>query len=636
MSPPELQRVIVGTAGHVDHGKTELIKALTGIDCDRWAEEKERGITIDLGFAHLADGELQVGFVDVPGHHRFLHNALAGLGGVRVMLLVVAADEGVMPQTREHVAICSLLGIPAALVALTKCDLVGDDVLELAELEVAELLESTPFAGAPVHPVSSLTGDGLPGLRSELLELARRNRVEADDDQPARLPIDRAFVLRGLGVVVTGTLASGVVRPGDALELAPAGVEVRVRSIQVHGAAREEARAGERTSLQITGVDLGQVERGQQLVTPGLFAPTRSLCVRLTLLPEVDKPLAPTEVRLHLYSQATPAQLRPLDPRPLPPGATGLAELRPHAPLLAVRGDRFIIRRLSPAATLGGGVVLDPGWRRRRGAALAGALEAVTGGEDEALVAWVHGRGERGAETPWLARRLGVRPQALDSPLAMLAAAGRLSAVDNPRGQGRWWLTPDVEERLAKRAARVLGGYLEKDRLARGMPRAEAVKRMLPAVPAALAQHFLERLVERGVLEVAGDLVAPPGHRVELAAAERRVADELLARLEAAGTTPPAETELKQQAGEAASFEAALRFLVEEGKLLRLPGGMVIATAAVDELRQELLAGGWERFSVPQFKERFGLTRKWAIPLLELFDSRGWTRRAGDDRLVVR
>src|SRR5437763_9894821 len=255
-------RVIVGTAGHIDHGKTSLVLALTGIDCDRWAEEKARGITIDLGFAHLREGDLQIGFVDVPGHERFLHNALAGMGGIRIMLLVVAADEGVKPQTREHLAVCSLLGIPAGLVALTKSDLASPDLLELAELEVAELLAATPFAGAPILPVSSATGAGLPELRAALLELAARHARrehpshEEPASEPARLPVDRAFHLRGLGVVVTGTLASGTVRTGDALEVLPRGGTARVRSIQVHGEAREAALAGERTSLQLTGAAL--------------------------------------------------------------------------------------------------------------------------------------------------------------------------------------------------------------------------------------------------------------------------------------------------------------------------------------------------------------------------------------------
>jgi selenocysteine-specific elongation factor len=633
-----LRRVVVGTAGHVDHGKTALIKALTGIDCDRWAEEKARGITIDLGFAHLTEGDLQVGFVDVPGHHRFLHNALAGLGGIRVMLLVVAADEGVMPQTREHLAICSLLGIPAGLAALTKRDQAPADVLELAELETRELLEASPFAGSPIVPVSSVTGEGLPELRSRLLELAGRHEVHADEGAPIRLPIDRAFHLRGLGVVVTGTLASGIVRTGDALEIAPGGPEVRVRSIQVHGTARDQAAAGERTSLQLAGAELADLERGRQLVSPGSFASARALCARFTLLPDAPQPLdRPLSVRVHLYSSAAPAQLRPLDPPCLEPGESGLVELRLAAPVVAVRGDRLIVRRLSPATTLGGGEVLDPLWTRRRGSALGAALTALTGGDDEAILYWVASGNERGAEGEALAQRLGVRPDRILARLQPLQRAGRLATVADAQGRDRWWLVPEVYERVARRASQVLDAYFERDRLAPGLPRAEAVRRILPAVPAALVQHFLGDLEKRGIATVEAELVVRPGRSVRLAPAEQAAADRLLALLEAAGATPPPEEALRAECGTTAkAFDSAARYLLDRRKLLRLPGGMLIAASAVDALREGLLATGWAQFTVPEFKDRFGLTRKWAIPLLELFDSTGLTRRIGDQRLVSR
>ena len=336
-----MRRAIVGTAGHIDHGKTSLVLALTGIDCDRWAEEKARGITIDLGFAHLTAGDLQLGFVDVPGHERFLHNALAGLGGIRIMMLVVAADEGVKPQTREHLAVCSLLGIPAGLVVLTKVDLVSPDLLELAQLEVDELLATTPFAGAPVLPVSSVTGQGIPELKATLLELAARHVMPEDRERPVRLPIDRAFHLKGLGVVVTGTLASGAVRPGDTLEILPRSEKVRVRSVQVHGQPREEAEAGERTSLQLSGIPLEELNRGMQLGRPEAFEATTSLLARCTLLPDAPAPVRGfVPVRLHLFASEVLGRMRPLNEGGLAPGETGLVEIRLEAPVSAVRGDR--------------------------------------------------------------------------------------------------------------------------------------------------------------------------------------------------------------------------------------------------------------------------------------------------------
>ena len=635
-----MQRVVIGTAGHIDHGKTTLLKALTGIDCDRWAEEKARGITIDLGFAHLEDDAgpepLQIGFVDVPGHERFLHNALAGLGGIRVMLLVVAADEGVKPQTREHLAICTLLGIPHGLVALTKRDLVDDDLAELAELEVAELLESTPYAGAPVLPVSSTTGDGVAELRDALVALARGAAVAADPGQPARLPVDRAFQLRGLGAVVTGTLASGRVEPGQTLEVLPPRTPARVRSLQVHGRERESAVAGERTAVQLTGVDLAALERGVQLATPGALAPTRSLCARFTLL--ADAPDAVTTfvpIRFHCYSSEVVGKLRPLGVARLEPGETALVEIRLAEPVTAVRGDRFIVRRPSPATTLGGGEVLDAAWRRRRGRPLAGALEALVD-RDRALELWVRETGERGAAVEELVPRLGCRPQALRADLDRLAGAGRLLRVES--GRGPRWVSPAAPQRVIERARKVLAAYFEDNRLARGMPRAQLLGRVLPRRAADLADVYLAWLAAAKVLVVDGDVVNPPGRSVDLEGEESRLAKALMKEIEAEGLTPPSPQELASRLGAKTQIlDGLMRYLVERGRLVRLPSGLILAQSAIDELKRRLgESPEWRQFAVPKFKDHFGLSRKWAIPILEHLDSVGFTRRVGDERQIVK
>ena len=629
--------IVVGTAGHIDHGKTQLVKALTGIDCDRWAEEKARGITIDLGFAHLLEGDLQIGFVDVPGHDRFVHNALAGLGGIRVMLLVVSADEGVMPQTREHLAICSLLGIPCGLVALTKTDLVSPDLLELAELEILELLEPTPFADARILRVSSLTGEGMEELKQAIADLGARFVVPYDPAVPARLPVDRAFHLRGLGVVVTGTLASGTVRIGDVLEPLPSGPSVRVRSIQVHGAPRDQAAAGERTSLQVSGASLEELERGIQLAAPGAFEATQRLCARFTLLPDAPKPLRQSvPVRVHVYSSEVQGTLRPLEPRELKPGESGLVELRLAAPVTAIRGDRFIVRRPSPQTTLGGGSILDPAWRRWRGTLLAAALEALAGGDGETLLHWVDTAGERGVETAALASRLGVRPERVGSELAALATGGRLVEIPAAQGRGQIWLSRGAYDRVAARAQRVLKEYFQKDQLAQGIPKAEAVRRILPAVPAPLVQVYFSWLQERRILAVEGDLVVIPGRHVELSPAAASLAEGIQRRLAEAGLAPPSPDEVRVAlSAEPKLFDMAVRYLLQTRAVVRLPNGYLLATPAVAGVRQQLLEAGWERFSVPQFKEHFGLTRKFAIPLLEHFDSIGVTRRAGEERIVA-
>jgi selenocysteine-specific elongation factor len=633
-----MQRVIVGTAGHIDHGKTSLVLALTGIDCDRWAEEKARGITIDIGFAHLTEGDLQLGFVDVPGHERFLHNALAGLGGIRIMLLVVAADEGVKPQTREHLAVCSLLGIPAGLVVLTKVDLVSSDLLELAQLEVEELLAPTPFAGAAVLPVSSTTGEGVPELKAALLDLAAKNAMPDEPDRPARLPVDRAFHLKGLGVVVTGTLGSGAIRPGDTLEILPKKERVRVRSVQVHGQPREQADAGERTSLQLTGIALEDLARGMQLGAPEAFEATTSLLARFTLLPDAPAPVRGfVPVRLHLYASEVLGRMRPLNPEGLAPGETGPVEIRLQAPVSALRGDRFILRRPSPPATLGGGEILDPRWRRHRGTILQQALTALQKDLHAALPFWVQEAGERGVEAAELARRLGVPPAQVAKRLAALARDQKLIEVPEEHGRARRWIAPAAVQRVTERARRVLKEHFQKDRLAESISKAEAVRRILRGRGAELADVYLGWLTAQKVLTVQGDQVTLPGRSAQLTSEESKLSVAVLERYEKAGLAAPSPGEVALALGAKPQIlEGVIRHLVTRGQMVKLPSGLLLAASALNGLRSDLLATSWDRFSVSDFKDRFGLTRKWAIPLLEHLDSTGATRRMGDDRMIVR
>ncbi|HEX2254327.1 MAG TPA: SelB C-terminal domain-containing protein [Thermoanaerobaculia bacterium] len=653
------RRVVVGTAGHVDHGKTALIERLTGIDCDRWAEEKRRGITIDLGFAWMRRGDLQIGVVDVPGHERFLHNALAGLGGIRLVLLVVAADEGVKPQTREHLAICRLLGIPRALVALTKADLVADDLLELAGLEVEELLAGTPYEGSPRFAVSSLTGRGVAELEAALVAAAEEaaaapapgldgsgSNAPSDaatdpsppEQRPARLPVDRAFLLKGLGAVVTGTLVSGTVRPGDTLERLPGGGTARVRAIQVHGQGRDLAAAGERTSLQVAGIDLADLERGADLVAPGHFTETRRLLVELDLLPDAPAPLAGwTPVRVHLLAAELLGRARVLAADALAPGGHGVVEIRLASPAVAVRGDRVILRRPSPPATLGGGVVLDPAWRRPRARELAAALDMLGAGLDGALLHWVRDAGEAGVEDAELARRAGLPVAEVVPRVAALAADQKVLEVPAGPGHARRWIVPAAFRRVSERAARALADHFQRDRLSRGMPKAEAVRRLLPGRSAELADVYLSWLAAQGVLADEGERLTLPGREAKLSGEESKLARAIVERYEAAGLAPPSPGEVASTLGAKPQvLEGMVRFLVERGRLVRLPGGLILSAAARDALRRDLEATGWERFGVPQFKDRFGLSRKWAIPLLEHLDSIGATRRAGDERLVVR
>ena len=634
---PAWRRVVVGTVGHIDHGKTELVKALTGIDCDRWAEEKERGITIDIGFAHLTEGDLQVGFVDVPGHERFLHNALAGLGGIRIGLLVVAATEGVMPQTREHLAICDLLGIPSVLVALTKVDLVDDDLAELAELEIEEFLEGTSYAGAPTFRVSAVSGQGLESLRNGLLDLASRHVIEEHPEDSVRFPIDRAFILRGLGTVVTGTLVSGIIEQGDHLALLPSGATIRVRNVQIHGETRTYASAGERTSLHVGGVGLESLRRGLQLVTPAAFQASARLCARFRLLEGSPVDLEePTEVRFHLYSTEVLGTLRALRPTELEPGDEGVVEIRLREPVVMARDDRFIVRRPTPATTLGGGAILDPLWKHPRKRDLPRVIEALSRTTAEAVELWIESSGAQGVTLEGLIPRAALPRKQLQVLLADLVEAERLLEISGAPGETPRWVATAVFERIVERAGKVLERFLERNRLAPAMSKAHWVAQVLPKVSPRLVEYYLAALERMGVLRLAGDAITLPGRDVELSEAELRAVAELSEAMEAGGLSPPDEGVLRARIGAGATFDAAVDYLVGTRKLVRLPGRALISASAIERLQETLLNERRERLTVQELKDRYELTRKWAIPLLEHLDSIGFTRRVGDVRLIAR
>jgi selenocysteine-specific elongation factor len=421
------------------------------------------------------------------------------------------------------------------------------------------------------------------------------------------------------------------------LEVLPRGERVRVRSVQVHGQAREEAAAGERTSLQVTGVELGDLARGMTLATPDAFAATTSLLARFTLLADAPAPITGfTAVRLHLYASEVMGRLRPLAPQTLSPGESGLAEIRLQGAVAAIRGDRFVVRRPSPAATLGGGEILDPRWRRHRGTLLAPALAALSAEVTEAAAFWVSEAGEPGLDAAALARRWGVPAAEAARRLGELAGKNRLLEVTEPSG-GKRWIAPAAVQRVTARAKKVLKEYFDRDRLAEAIPKAEAVRKILRGKAGDLAHLYLGWLEAQKVLTVQGDQVTLPGRKAQLTGDESKLSTAVAERFERAGLAPPSPGDLVQElSAKPQILEGVLRHLVARGTLTKLPSGLILATSALAALKRDLFATSWERFSVPEFKDRFGLTRKWAIPLLEHLDSTGATRRHGDERIVVR
>jgi selenocysteine-specific elongation factor len=623
-----VRAVVFGTAGHIDHGKTSLVKALTGVDCDRLPEEKRRGITLVLGFAPLLDpeGELELSFIDVPGHERLVHTMIAGAAGIDRALLVVAADEGVMPQTREHLEILEVLGVRGGVVALTKADLVDAATLEIKRREVAMALAGGPLADAPVVPSSTVTGDGLQRVRDEILGSARRVSRSEEPQRPFRLAVDRVFTLPGAGTVVTGTAHWGRVREGDELLSLPGELSVRVRGVQVHGTNRAQAGPGERVALRLAGASVGQVPRGEQLLSTGSWRATQRLAVELRLLE--DGSLAEgDQVWLHLLAARVLARVERMHPGELGGNESGRAILRLARGVFAVPGDKVVLRRVSPASTLGGGEVLDgqPPRLRRREAAVLGELPTPWEDLPGALLRWVEQVGPKGVSAGVLAARLGVREERLEAALGQLVAG---EAVTVTRTRPPLLVHRDAVTAIRERAREVLAsaGSI-------GFPLAEFVARLVPGDARRLRDFYLDELRRSGLLREVG------GHA--LAADATPLGDALAARVaefyRQAGFAAPSPGEAAAAlAADPRVVQGIVRFLVDQQRLVRVGGKWVLHREALDEVVASLRGWGMESFDVGQFKERFGLTRKLAIPILEWLDSQRVTRREGDRRRMVR
>ena len=643
-----MKNVIVGTAGHIDHGKSALVLALTGTDPDRLKEEKDRGITIDLGFAHYRQGNLNVAFVDVPGHERFVRNMLAGASGIDCVLLVVAADESIMPQTREHFDICRLLGVQSGLIALTKSDLVDEETLELVQMETRELVQGSFLDGAPMVAVSARSGAGLDDLREALAGIA------GGLDTPAttgivRLPIDRAFTVRGFGTVVTGTLVSGAIAAEMALDVQPAGHHVKVRGLQVHGEATDRAQSGQRVAVNLAGLDVGDLSRGDVLVQPGGLESTRRLDATLTLLPNTRPLKHGGRVRFHSgtsevmarVSLAAPVDAGPgeLLPGTLTPGREAYARLRLERLAALTRGDRFVLRAYSPVVTIAGGRVLDPAPRRGRLRSPAGfkRLGRLRESKDPYafLVTMVDQAGSRGLSRSQLTPRGGVAFDDVDPVVESLVEQGRVAAV------GTVLIAPERVIELRDLVVAWVSTCHTAHPLEPGLAREEARERFSHRAPSEVFDAIVDTLVGDGTL-TARDHLALSSHRIALSPEETQVHQGVEACYRLAGLSPP---DLGTVASEASAsqdtVDRMVKLLLREQVLVKVES-LIFHTdelarlkSAVAALKDEHPASARVELGVATFKERFGISRKFAIPLLGYLDRERVTRRIGNVRVLL-
>jgi selenocysteine-specific elongation factor len=646
-----MKSIIVGTAGHIDHGKTALVKALTGIDADRLEEEKRRGITIDLGFAHMElqgpNGQtIRVGFVDVPGHERFVRNMLAGVGGIDLVLLVIAADEGIKPQTREHFDILNLLGVQRGLTVLTKSDAVDAETLEVVRLEVEEFLRCT-FLDKPdsIVAVSSLTGKGIEELKFALASSAS-GLQSRDSLAIPRLPIDRVFKMKGFGTVVTGTLISGTIRREDELEVFPAKRRVRVRGLQIHGDAADQTVAGQRSALNLAGASTQDLFRGMTIVPPGMFETTRRVDVKLRLLPSAPHPLKNrARVHFHSYTMEAVAEIllhevkepdwnavkdtKTESPRLLP-GEEGFAHVRLSGPALLLPGDRFIVRQFSPVVTIGGGIVLDAA-PISRGASRLESLNTLNGGNTEAILALRIARRDRdGITLSQLVGETGRPENMIETQLATALRQGRIvrisdRLVDGPAFAG-------IQRSILNRVE----DFHKSNPLVSGIAK-EELREQADAL-SDIFEAAIGWLVREKKIEVAGEVVRMPGRGVALKDEEAESKTKIEEAFASSGLQVPALNEVI--AGlkiDRVRAQKIVTLLLREKVLIKVSDDLVFHRSALEQLRGSIAAykSKSAKIDVAQFKTLTGVTRKYAIPLLEYLDRERITKRAGDSRQIL-
>ncbi len=632
-----MKHVILGTAGHIDHGKTSLVKALTGVDTDRLKEEKERGITIELGFTFLdLPSKIRLGIIDVPGHEKFVKHMVAGVWGIDLVALVIAADEGVMPQTKEHLDICKLLRVKKGLVVLTKIDLIDRELLELVREEVSEIVQETFLKNAPILAVSSTTGEGIPQLLSALDRLSQEIE-ERSSEGLFRLPIDRVFIMKGFGTVVTGTMISGSLSLGETIRVLPSGLEGKVRNLQVYGRSVEKAVAGERAAVNIQGIETSAIERGDVLIRPDTLRPTQLMDAYLEYLPGAPRPLKHrTKHRFHIGTTLANTSIFLLDREELAPGNGGFVQLRLERPVVALPQDRFVIRGSSAIQTMGGGVILDshPKKHKRFSSSVIADLTLLKEGTSEqGLRQHIHHSGIGGITLEDLLNRVEMPPNDVRSIIRKMAEKGELLFIDPEKlkviEKGQY----DV---LKEMALAQLGEFHQRFPLKPGLPREELRTKLSPDMDVKLFHILTNDLIQSREAVLEKDKLRLPGHQISLVDGKG-----LVSRVEAAvlrgGLQPPSPKELSEEwSDKEEEIRAIFEHLVHEGVLVKIRSDIYFHRLPFENLKEELVVylKSHQEITTPQFKEMTKASRKYAIPLIEYFDQVKLTLRLGEKRVL--
>ncbi len=634
------KQVILGTAGHIDHGKTHLIKAMTGIDTDRLKEEKERGITIELGFASLdLPGGRHLGVVDVPGHEKFIKNMVAGATGIDIVVMIIAADEGVMPQTREHMEICTLLGIRYGLIAMTKIDLVDEEWLELALEDIRDFSQGTFLENSPIVPVSSLTGQGIPELIAALDQIAQ-GIPPRPPSSLFRLPIDRVFTMKGFGTVITGTLVSGKVSVGDTIMVYPSGITSKVRGIQVHNQSADTAEAGMRTAINFQGLDRGAVQRGEILSSPGALVPSYMLDLSFNYLASNKRPLKNrTLVRLHAGTSEVLGHLVLLGQEELPPGQAAMVQIRLNSPVAVVKDDRFVIRSYSPVRTIGGGQILNPipPKHKRLKPEIVQGLQHLTDEDPEAIITYhIQEAGYSGVSYSHLKIMSNLTDKQLDTILQHLMSQRNILQTDK---ENRIFIHQATFEQLTQKSSEFLAKYHENNPLKTGMSKEELKSKFPRLSDVKVFNLVLNQMIKNNQIVQEENLVRLADHRVSLGVDQSDIRDKILTIYQDGGLQPPYFRDVvKTLNADPKRTRDVLMHLVDEGRIVKTKDDLYFDARAVDDLKGRLVdfLKAHDEITTPQFKDMTGASRKYVIPLIEYFDSNNVTLRVGDSRKLRR